>query len=83
MWIKITILISFSLAMIAYGIFWFSKSFSLENRYDFNEDLKKSFFSIHWKNEGFFNDNRPRRIIPIMLILGGIGILCLGLIKVI
>jgi hypothetical protein len=53
MWIKLIILISFSLAMIAYGIFWLSKSFSLENRYDFNEDLKKIFFTIHGKYEGF------------------------------
>ena len=82
MWLKLILLVSIWLIIIAYGVSWFRKSFSSENRYDFKEDFKRSFLTPHWKYSGFFNDSEPRRIVPVIIILGGIGILVIGLIKI-
>ena len=81
MWIKLCILISISVTMITYGIFWLMKSFYSKNCYDFTEDFRKSFLVVHWSYAGFFNDKKPRRIIPILLIIGGLGVLGLELIR--
>ena len=82
MWFKIILLVSISLITISYGILWYRKSFSTEDRYDFKEDFKRSFLMPHWKYSGFYNDGKPRRIVPAIIILGGIGILVVGLTKI-
>ena len=83
MWFKIIILITLSSVMILYGVLWYIKSFSSNDRYDFKEDFRRSFLTPHWTYEAFFNDDKPRRIVPIIMILGGIVILIVGLIKII
>jgi len=82
MWIKLIVLISISSIIISFGIIWYRKSFSSEDHYDFKEDFKRSFLSLHWKYSGFFNDAKPRRIVPSIIILGGVGILIVGLNKI-
>ena len=82
MWLKLFLLVSISLIFISIGILWYRKSFSSEDRYDFKEDFKRSFLTPHLKYSGFFNDGKPRRIVPAIMILGGIGILAVGLIKI-
>jgi hypothetical protein len=85
MWIKLVIIFSVSFLLIFYGVLWFGKSLSSKVRYDFKEDIKYSFITPHWSYSGFFNfdANRPRRIVPVMLVLGGVGILVVGLFKII
>ena len=83
MWVKLIIVLSISFLFIFYGILFFIKSHTAQVRYDFKEDLKSSFFKVHLKYTDFFNfdENKPRRIVPVILVLGGIGILTLGLYK--
>jgi hypothetical protein len=83
MLIKIIIILFVSSIFIFYGVLWFSKSLSSKVRYDFKEDIKYTFFTPHWKYSGFFNfdENRPRRIVPVLMIVSGIVILTLGLCK--
>lgn len=82
MWFKLILLVSISLVIISYGVLWYRKSLTSDDRYDFKEDFKRSFLTPHLKYSGFFNDSKPRRIVPAMIILGGIGILAVGLIKI-
>lgn len=81
MWLKLIILISISLAIVSYGVLWFRKSLSSEIRYSFKEDFKRSFLTPHWSYSAFFNDGKPRRIVPAIVVIAGIGILAVGLIK--
>ena len=85
MWLKLIIIVSISIIFIFYGVLWFIKSLYSKVRYDFKEDIKYSFMTPHWSYSGFFNfdETRPRRVVPAMLVLGGIGILVVGLLKII
>ena len=85
MWIKFVIIFSTTLLLISFGVVWFGKSLSSKVRYHFKEDIKYSFITPHWSYSGFFNfdESRPRRIVPALLVLGGIGIMAVGLLKII
>ncbi len=82
MWFKLILLISISLIFVSYGVLWYGKSVNFGARYDFKEDFKHTFFTPHGTYSGFFNDGKPRRIVPALLVLGGIIILAVGLIKI-
>ena len=84
MWFKLIGTVCISAIFISYGILWYRKSLSSEEHYDFKEDFKHSFLTPHWtySNHFNFNDSTPRRIAPVIMILGGIGILVVGLIKI-
>jgi hypothetical protein len=84
MWIKLIIIVSISSLFISYGMLWYRKGLSSKKPYDSKEDFKYSFLTPHWKYSNYYNwnDSTPRRIVPVMLILGGIGILVVGLIKI-
>jgi len=71
-----------SLIFISYGVHWYRKSLSSVDRYDFKEDFINSFLTPHWKYSRYLDDSKPRRIVPALFILGGIGILAVGLIKI-
>ena len=85
MWFKLIGIVSTSLIFISYGILWYRKGLSSKAQYDFKEDFKHSFLTPHSPYSSHFNlnDSKPRRIGPFMVILGGIGILVVGLIKII
>lgn len=84
MWFKLIGIVSTSLLFISYGLIWYRKSLSSEEPYDFKEDFKYTFLTIHRKYSNHFNwnESKPRRIAPIMIIVGGIGILVVGLVKI-
>ena len=84
MWLKLIILFLISSFFIFYGAVWFRRSISSKEHYDFKEDFKYSFLTLHWKYANYYNwnDSKPRRIVPVMIILGGIGMLIVGLIKI-
>jgi hypothetical protein len=82
MFVKLIVIFSISSAFIFYGVSWFRKGVNSDECYDFKDDLKHSFLTLHGKYSGFFNDGKPRRIIPAMLIVGGGVILIVGLINI-
>jgi hypothetical protein len=82
MWLRLIVLISISLIFISSGVIWFRKSLSSAAHYDFKEDFKHTFLTPHLKHSSHHNDNKHARIVPVMTILGGIGILVVGLIKI-
>ena len=79
--LKLFLLICISLAFVSCGALWYRRSLSSGDRYDYKEDAKHSFLTPHWNYSGYVNDGKPRRIVPVMIILGGIAILIVGLIK--
>lgn len=81
-WLKLIILISIASVFIVRGLLWFRESMTPEENYDFWEDFKDSFLTLHWKYSDYLNDGQPRRIVPIMMILGGVGILVIGIVKI-
>lgn len=82
MWLRLIVLISISSIFISSGILWFRKSLSSADSYDFKEDFMHTFLTPHWKYSNHLNDGKPRRIAPVIAILIGMGILVVGLIKV-
>lgn len=82
MWFKSIILIFISITFISCGILWFRKSLSSSEAYNFKEDFKYTFVMYHWKYSGHHNPGTHRRIIPVMMIIGGIGIIAVGVIKI-
>jgi hypothetical protein len=84
MWLGLIIVVSISSLFISYGILWYRKGLSSEERYSFKEDFQYSFLTPHWKYSNYFNwnDSKPRKIVPVMLIFGGIGMLVVGLVKI-
>jgi hypothetical protein len=84
MWFKLIVIVSISSMFIFYGIIWYRNGLASKERYDFKEDFKYSFLTIHRKYESYFNwkDSTPRRIMPVMIIIGGVGMLVYGLIKI-
>ena len=79
--LKLFLLICISLAFVSCGALWHRRAPSSGDRYDYKEDAKHSLLTPHWKYSGYINDGKPRRIVPVMIILGGIAILIVGLIK--
>ena len=73
--VKVYILAAIAVVALIWGILWVAKSFSPEAKYDFWEDARRSFFAPHRSYEGFYNDGKPRRIVPWILILGTLGLL--------
>jgi hypothetical protein len=82
MGLRLLVLISISSIFIFSGILWLRKSLSSADSYDFKEDVKHTFLTPHWTYSNHFNDGKPRRIAPVIAILIGMGILVVGLIKV-
>ncbi len=82
MWIRPIVIIIISSIFIFSGILWFRKSLASKDYYDFKKDFKHTFLTPHLKHSSHHNDNKHARIVPIMIILGGIGILVVGLIKI-
>lgn len=82
MGLRLVVLISISSIFISSGILWYRKSLSSEDRYDSKEDFKHTFLTPHWTYSAHLNDGKPRRIAPVIAILIGIGILVVGLIKI-
>jgi hypothetical protein len=81
MWFKLLLLVCISSTFISYGALWYRKSLSSEDRYDLTEDARRSFLAPRWKYSSHASDGKPRRIVPAMIILGGIAILAVGLMK--
>jgi len=81
---KLLVIIAISSIFIFHGLAWYRKGLSSKEPYDFKEDFKASFFTPYWSNATHLkmNDGKPRKIFPIMYILGGIGILIVGLFKI-
>ena len=84
MWFKLIGIVFISSIFISYGLIWYRKSLSSADHYNFKEDFKYSFLTLHRSYSNYFNmnDDKPRKIVPVMVILGGIGTLVVGLIKI-
>ena len=81
---KLLVIISISSIFIFHGVAWYRKGLSCKEPYDFKEDFKHSFLTPYWGNASYFgkNDRKPRKIFPVIYIVGGIGILIVGLIQI-
>jgi hypothetical protein len=84
MWFKLIGIVSVALIFIIDGIICYRRSLSSDVQYDFKEDFKHSFLTLHRRHSSHHNydKSRPRRIVPVMFIVGGIGFLIVGLIKI-
>lgn len=79
--IKLIFLIFFSWVMVLYGVIWYRRGLSADDPYDLKEDFKHTFLRLRGSYSGSLEDGKPRKIAPVILIIGGIGVLVIGLIK--
>lgn len=82
MWIKLILLILVSCVIILYGMNLYKRGLTSSAPYDFKEDFKHTFFTPHLKYSSHLKDDKPRKIAPVVLILGGVGILAVGILKI-
>lgn len=80
--LKLIVLISISTIFISCGVFGYKKSLSSSEGYNFIKDFKHTFITPHWRYSSHHNDGNQRRIVPVMMIIGGVGIMVVGLIRV-
>jgi len=81
--IKLFLGILVGFVFIIYGTIFLKKSLNSSIRYDLKEDVKHSFFTPHRTYSSFLNydEMRPGRIMPSLIILAGIAIILLGIFK--
>ena len=81
-WLKLAVLTAISMTLIGIGVVWYRKSLRSTTPYDLAEDFRRSFLSPHGSYSGFYNDGKPRRIVPVLTTCGGLGLLILGWAKI-
>ena len=81
---KLLVIISISSIFIFHGVAWYRKGLSCKEAYDFKEDFKQSFLTPYWGNASHLSkdDSKPRKIFPVIYIVGGIGILIIGFVQI-
>jgi hypothetical protein len=79
--IKLAVLIVVSAIAISFGVAWYRRGLAAEQPYDFREDFKHTFITPHLDYSGYLNDGKPRRIAPMIVILGGVGLLVWGAVR--
>ena len=66
-------------AVLVWGAVWLRRSVASGVRYELGEDLRHTFLTPHRSYSAFFNDGRPRRIVPMILMISGAALLVWGL----
>jgi hypothetical protein len=64
------------------GFVRLKKSSFATNKYDLIGDFKHTFITPHWRCSGHNSGSEQRKIIPILLIIAGVGIFTIGLFKI-
>lgn len=83
MWAKLICLFLISCSLIFYGASWFRDSISSDKQYNFKDDFKHTFLTLHSTYSNFLrSEGKPQKIAPIMIIISGLGILVAGLVKI-
>ena len=77
---KLILLVLFSFTVIIYGLILYKRSLYYDDIYEFKEDLKRNFLTIRWSYSP--HNDKSSRVAPAMIVVVGLGILVVGLIKI-